>query len=151
MAFSRLDTFAIRILVLLLALGGAVLAAASAPQPAPTETAAIAYESIRQLPKSTTLATLSNGLVVIVAENHLAPVATVRCYVKNTGSAFEGRHLGAGISHVLEHVVAGGTTTRRSEEEIQQIIARFGGATNAFTSSSMTAYYIDCPAKDVNT
>lgn len=112
---------------------------------------AIDYESVQSLPNSITLATLSNGLTVIVQENHVAPVATVRCYVKNTGSAFEGRHLGAGLSHVLEHVVAGGSTSRRTEKEIEQIIDRFGGATNAFTSSDMTAYFIDCPAKDVDT
>lgn len=109
------------------------------------------YDSVRRLPNSVTLATLSNGLTVIVQENHVAPVATVRCYVKNTGSAFEGRHLGAGLSHVLEHVVAGGSTSRRGEKEIEQIIDRFGGATNAFTSSNMTAYFIDCPSKDVST
>ena len=109
------------------------------------------YDSVRRLPNSVTLATLSNGLTVIVQENHVAPVATVRCYVKNTGSAFEGHHLGAGLSHVLEHVVAGGSTSRRNEKEIEQIIDRFGGATNAFTSSNMTAYFIDCPSKDVST
>ena len=48
------------------------------------------------LPDNVTLAALDNGLTVIVQENHAAPVATVRCYVKNTGSAFEGRYLGAG-------------------------------------------------------
>lgn len=109
------------------------------------------YQSIRRLPKATTLATLHNGLTVIVQENHAAPVATVRCYVRNTGSAFEGRHLGAGISHVLEHVVSGGTTTRRSEKEIEQIIDSIGGAANAFTSLDVTGYYIDCPSKHVFT
>jgi zinc protease len=106
------------------------------------------YTSVRQLPDAVTLATLSNGLTVIVQENHVAPVATVRCFVKNTGGAFEGKYLGAGLSHVLEHVVAGGTTTRRSEKEIEKIIDTFGGATNAFTSSSMTAFFIDCPARN---
>ena len=77
------------------------------------------YSNVRQLPKAVTLATLSNGLTVIVQENHVAPVATVRGYVKNTGGAFEGQYLGAGLSHVLEHVVAGGTTSRRTEKEIE--------------------------------
>ncbi|MCL4195804.1 MAG: insulinase family protein, partial [Thermoguttaceae bacterium] len=85
---------------------------------------------------------------VIVQENHVAPVATVRCFVKNTGGAFEGKYLGAGLSHVLEHVVAGGTTSKRGEKEIEQIIDTFGGATNAYTSDDTTAYYIDCPAKN---
>lgn len=106
------------------------------------------YTRSRALPNAVTLATLSNGLTVIVQENHVAPVATVRCYVANTGGAFEGRYLGAGLSHVLEHVVSGGSTTRRSETQIREIINTFGGATNAYTSHDLTAFYIDCPAKD---
>jgi len=109
------------------------------------------YTSVRRLPGEVTLAGLSNGLTVIVQENHVAPVATVRCYVKNTGAAFEGAYLGAGLSHVLEHVVAGGSTARRTEKEIEQIVDTFGGATNAYTSSHVTAYYIDCPAKETMT
>jgi len=100
-------------------------------------------------PDGISLFELSNGLTILVQENHTAPVATVRCFVRNTGSIYEGKHLGAGLSHVLEHVVSGGTTTNRSEKEIAELIDRFGGKTNAFTSSDMTAYFIDCPAKNV--
>ncbi len=109
------------------------------------------YESVQRLPDDVTLATLSNGLTVIVQENHVAPVATVRCFVKNTGSAYEGKNLGAGLSHVLEHVVAGGSTLHRSEKEIAKIIDTFGGATNAATSTDQTMFYIDCPAKNTMT
>ena len=31
-------------------------------------------------------------MTVLVQENHAAPVATVRCFVRNTGSAMEGRY-----------------------------------------------------------
>lgn len=106
----------------------------------------VTIQSVQKLREDLTQATLSNGLTVLVEENHMAPVATVRCFVKNTGSAYEGRHLGAGLSHVLEHVVAGGTTSKRSEEEIRKIIDTFGGATNAYTSNDLTAFFIDCPA-----
>ena len=109
------------------------------------------YTSVRPLSENVTLATLENGLTVIVQENHVAPVATVRCYVKNTGSAYEGKYLGAGLSHVLEHVVAGGTTTRRTEKQIRQIIESFGGATNAYTTNDMTTFFIDCPARNTMT
>ncbi len=133
-------------------------AAAGAPSPADdaaatasgeTEPPSRRYTTIRRLPDQVTLATLDNGLTVIVQENHVAPVATVRCFVQNTGSAYEGEHLGAGLSHVLEHVVSGGTTTKRSEKEIEQIIDSFGGATNAFTSTHLTGYFINCPAHNV--
>lgn len=132
---------------------------ATPPEPAPGQTAPApadpsavpTYTSVRSLGDAVTLAELSNGLTVIVEENHVAPVATVRCYVRNTGSAFESPYLGAGLSHVLEHVVAGGSTTRRGEAEIERIIDSFGGATNAYTSTHVTTYFIDCPAKDVAT
>ena len=124
-----------------------VVPLAQAADDAPAKPETLTYTRMQQLPGSVTLATLSNGLTVIVQENHVAPVTTVRCFVKNTGSAFEGRYLGAGLSHVLEHVVAGGSTTKRGEKEIEAIIDSFGGATNAYTSNDETVYFIDCPAK----
>jgi len=144
--------------VLSLALAGAAAAAEkpaassqTAAEEAPAGPQEVTLSSTQQLPHELTLATLSNGLTILVQENHVAPVATVRCYVKNTGSAYEGQWMGAGLSHVLEHVVAGGSTTRRNEKEIEKIIDTFGGATNAFTTTDMTAFFIDCPAKDVMT
>ena len=83
---------------------------------AEAQTEPLRYTDVLRLPDQVTLATLSNGLTVIVQENHVAPVATVRCFVKNTGSAYEGKNLGAGLSHVLEHVVAGGTTTHHTRK-----------------------------------
>ena len=126
-------------------------AARAAEQPLLSDEKLPTYSTVRQLPDQVTVATLSNGLTVIVQEHHVAPVATVRCFVNNTGSAFEGVNLGAGISHVLEHVVSGGSTTRRTEKQIEKIIDTFGGATNAYTSTHVTAYYVDCPAKDTMT
>lgn len=134
-------------------------ALADDPTPDPTTPDATVNESkpslqyirLEPLPHDVTLATLSNGLTVIVQENRVAPVATVRCFVKNTGSAFEGEYLGMGISHLLEHLVAGGTTENRTEKEIEKLVDSFGGASNAYTSSSLTNYFIDCPARDVMT
>ncbi len=100
-------------------------------------------------PQGVTIAELSNGLTIIVQENHTVQAATVRCYVRYTGSIYEAEHMGAGLSHVLEHVVAGGTTTKRTEKEIAAIIDRFGGKTNAYTTTNFTCYYIDCPARHV--
>jgi len=108
--------------------------------------AEVKYGSQSALGKGVTQAQLSNGLTVLVQENHAAPVATVRCFVRNTGSAFEGRYLGAGISHMLEHLVALGSTTKRPEPEIQKLLDSMGGQTNAFTSTDMTAYFVDCPS-----
>jgi zinc protease len=105
----------------------------------------------QQLEKGITLARLTNGLTVIIQENHAAPVATVRCYVQNTGSAYEGKDLGAGLSHVLEHTVAGGTTSKRTEPQIRGLLDSLGGQTNAYTSDDITCFLIDCPASGVET
>ena len=123
-------------------------APASASDDAGPKVEPLRYTGVLKLADEVTLATLSNGLTVIVQENHASPVATVRCAVKNTGSAYEGKNLGAGLSHVLEHVVAGGSTIHRDEKEIEKIVDTFGGATNAFTSNDMTSFFIDCPAKN---
>ena len=109
------------------------------------------YNRIQKLGESVTFGKLSNGLTVLVKEDHAAPVATVRCVVQNTGAAYEGRWLGAGLSHLVEHLVAGGATTNRSEDEIQKLVDSFGGATNAYTSTARTSYFIDCAAKHTMT
>src|SRR5579863_923865 len=116
----------------------------------PVAKAEIVYESKQAIGKGVTLARITNGMTVIVQENHSAPLATVRCYVQNTGSAYEGKDLGAGLSHMLEHILAGGTTTRRTKAQITEIVDSLGGQTNAYTSDSVTAFHIDCPSTGVD-
>ncbi|MCL2624183.1 MAG: insulinase family protein, partial [Planctomycetaceae bacterium] len=104
-----------------------------------------------EYPGGVTVAKLTNGLTVIVQTasfgrstgTHSSEVVTVRCFVKNTGSSYETQWLGSGVSHLLEHIVAGGSTTKRSEKEIEKLVDKMGGATNAFTSNDATCYYID--------
>ena len=84
---------------------------------------------------------LPNGLQVYVAENHNAPVFTVRAYVR-AGSIYEDEYLGYGISHFCEHLVCGGTTHKRLEADTEQILRAIGGASNAYTTSDHTCYYI---------
>ncbi len=124
--------------------------AAAANSNRPVAKAEVAYATKQPLGKGVTLARITNGMSVIVQENHSAPVATVRCYVHNTGSAYEGKHLGAGLSHMLEHLVAGGSTTRRTYDQIREILDSLGGHTNAYTSDAVTAFLIDCPASGVS-
>jgi len=85
--------------------------------------------------------TLDNGLVCLFWENHTAPVVSMRVVVK-TGSMFEGKYLGAGISHYLEHIVSGGTTTKSSEQEYEDLLAGMGSTSNAYTTRNLTCYYI---------
>jgi len=92
---------------------------------------------------------LPNGLAVIIRENHAAPVATVRAIV-HTGAMLEGKYLGSGISHVCEHVVAGGTTRYRTEKQYREELDKLGGNTNAVTSLDWTQYFIDTTAENVD-
>ncbi len=89
---------------------------------------------------------LDNGLNVYVLENHNAPVFSMRVYVR-AGSIYEQEFLGKGISHFCEHLVAGGTTHKRTEAEAQAMIRSIGGASNAYTSSGHTCYYISTSAE----
>ena len=93
--------------------------------------------------------TLPNGLSVIVQEDRSAPVASVQVWV-GTGSIHEERYSGAGISHMLEHMLFKGTATRTCSEFAQRI-QDAGGYINAYTSFDRTVYWIDIPAKGVST
>ena len=89
--------------------------------------------------------TLPNGLVLLVEEDHSAPVASVQAWCE-TGSIHEDRWLGAGLSHILEHMLFKGTATR-GPNEIAQAIQNAGGYINAYTSFDRTVYWIDTPGK----
>ena len=92
---------------------------------------------------------LPNGLTIIVQEDHSAPVASVQAWCA-TGSIDEDAHLGAGLSHILEHMLFKGTQTR-STNEIAQKIQDVGGYINAYTSFDRTVFWIDVPKDGVAT
>jgi zinc protease len=98
---------------------------------------------IPTLPPGVRLTTLENGLTVIVREDHSAPVVSAQAWCM-AGSIHEGQWLGAGMSHVLEHMLFKGTTTR-SGSRIDQEVQEAGGYMNAFTSFDRTVYHIDVP------
>src|SRR5213075_3280501 len=87
--------------------------------------------------------TLANGLTLIVQEDRSAPVASVQAWCA-AGSTTEDKHLGAGLSHILEHMLFKGTKTR-STNEIAQKIQDVGGYINAYTSFDRTVFWIDVP------
>ena len=95
------------------------------------------------LPAGIILTTLENGLTIIVCEDHSAPVVSAQTWCM-AGSIHEGKWLGAGLSHLLEHMLFKGTTTRlgsRIDQEVQEA----GGYMNAYTSFDRTVYHIDVP------
>ena len=84
--------------------------------------------------------TLPNGLTVLATEDHAAPVVAVRVYVR-TGSIYEGKYLGAGLSHLFEHTLFEGTKTR-DKVAINDELQAIGGQSNAYTSYDVTAYHV---------
>ncbi len=98
---------------------------------------------IPALPAGVRVITLDNGLIIIVREDHSAPVVAAQVWCK-TGSIHEGAWLGAGLSHVLEHMLFKGTATRPASR-IDQEVQEAGGYMNAYTSFDRTVYYIDVP------
>src|SRR3974377_995068 len=100
-------------------------------------------DQIPSIPPGVTLTTLDNGLTIIVPEDNSAPVVSAQAWCM-AGSIHEGKWLGAGLSHVLEHMLFKGTTTRpgsRIDQEVQEA----GGYMNAYTSFDRTVYHIDVP------
>lgn len=92
--------------------------------------------------------TLSNGLTIIVEEDRSAPVASVQAWC-GTGSIDEGKHMGAGLSHILEHMLFKGTEKRKAGEIARQIQDQ-GGYINAYTTFDRTVYWIDVPDTGVS-
>jgi len=110
---------------------------------APTDEAGV----ITFPPSSAKKWALSDGLTVIVQEDHSAPVASVQAWCA-TGSVDEDERLGAGLSHILEHMLFKGTKTRTTNA-IAQKIQDVGGYINAYTSFDRTVFWIDVPKDGV--
>jgi len=89
-------------------------------------------------PKPPTTFKLSNGMQVVVIEDHRTPVVTQMIWYK-VGSADEtpGK---SGLAHFLEHLMFKGTA-KHPVGEFSQTVQRVGGEENAFTSTDYTGYY----------
>lgn len=82
--------------------------------------------------------TLNNGLELIIREDHRAPVVTVMVWYR-VGSIDEPAGM-TGISHMLEHMLFK-HTKHLTPGDYSELVARYGGRTNAFTSYEYTGYY----------
>lgn len=85
-----------------------------------------------------------NGFTTVVSPQKAFPLVSMQVWIE-TGSIHEGGHLGAGLSHLLEHMVFKGTeqfTARQLNERVPEL----GGMWNAYTSTDRTVFYIDGPA-----
>jgi len=102
------------------------------------------FATALQVPKiAATRHALPNGMTVVLAPDTAAPVVSIQAWVA-TGSIHEGEWLGAGLSHILEHMLFKGTPKRPVGEFAKQVQA-LGGRVNAYTSIDRTVYWIDAP------
>jgi zinc protease len=90
------------------------------------------------LPVSDT--TLSNGLHVIVVENHAVPLVTVELDVKN--GAYTQTPEFEGLAHLYEHMFFKANKTIPSQERYLQRLRQLGAQWNGTTSDERVNYFI---------
>lgn len=93
------------------------------------------------------IAVLANGTTVI-CRRVASPAVSVRGYCY-TGGVFEGKWLGGGLSHLLEHLVAGGSNEKRTEQENRDLLQKIGNDSNAYTTDDHTAYFINTTTENM--
>ncbi len=89
-----------------------------------------------------------NGMVLVHREDFSGELLSLQLWVK-TGSIHEGRSLGAGLSHYLEHLLFKGTE-KFGPGEIAREVQAAGGYVNAYTTFDRTVYYIDLPSESLD-
>ena len=90
--------------------------------------------------------TLSNGLQVIVHEDHTSTLA-VMDVIYDVGSRDEDPNR-TGFAHLFEHLMFGGSKNIPNyDSPLQQV----GGENNAFTTPDLTNYYISVPYQNLET
>jgi len=90
--------------------------------------------------------TLSNGLRVVVHEDHSTPMAIVNV-MYDVGSRDEDPQK-TGFAHLFEHLMFGGSVNIPDFETPLQMA---GGENNAYTSNDLTNYYIQLPGENLET
>lgn len=90
---------------------------------------------------------LSNGLGVILKEDHSAPIVSVWTWYR-VGSRNE-RPGKTGLSHWVEHMQFKGTASI-AKGQIFRDVSRIGGTLNALTSQDWTAYFETVPSHQID-
>jgi zinc protease len=115
----------------------------AAPAPAPAATTA-------RLPEAKIFSqVLSNGLEVIVLEDHSIPLVTIELAVKN-GSYTEPPELN-GLSHLYEHMFFKQNRAIANAEEYLRAIGQMGIAYNGTTREEVVDYYFTTTSPNLRT
>lgn len=90
---------------------------------------------------------LPNQLTVILEPDQTIALVTIQIWVR-TGSAYEGKLLGSGMSHLIEHMVFKGSETAASLVFSRQFL-ELGGELHAFTSKEYTGFTVTIPKENL--
>lgn len=114
------------------------MAQTTAPTPQAPPSGARTASAVGQPQAGTTEFQLSNGLRVIVKEDHRAPTVAHQIWYRTGGSdEVSGT---TGVAHMLEHMMFKGTP-KVPVGEFSRQIALLGGRENALTNRDFTLYY----------
>lgn len=91
-----------------------------------------------ELSRTTIETYLSNGLKVIIREDHRSPMVMTQIWYK-VGSSDESGNI-LGVSHALEHMMFKGTS-KVPNDEFTRLSRIYGGSINAATFTNYTNYY----------
>src|SRR4029077_7882322 len=109
--------------------------------------ATIAAAAARPAPPKYTDVTLPNGLRVIIAEDHVAPVFSIAVDY-NVGSRNE-RKGRTGFAHLFEHMMFKGSENV-GQGEHPYLLFMNGGGMNGTTNKDRTVYYEILPSNQVD-
>src|SRR5947199_2067814 len=120
------------------------LAAAAAAAGASAIVAATVHAAVRPPTLQYELSTLSNGLTVVLEEDHSVPIVHVNL-TYHVGSKNE-RPGRTGFAHLFEHLMFKGSKNVEAEAHTS-MIASVGGQANAFTTEDETTFWETFPSQ----
>lgn len=83
---------------------------------------------------------LDNGMTVILQNVSTIDAVAMRAYIKS-GSIDEGKYMGSGVSHFVEHMFFKGTK-KRSGVQLSTEIKKAGGDLNGYTTNDRVVYLL---------
>lgn len=84
---------------------------------------------------------LKNGLRAVVIHDPKCDKSGA-CLAVRVGSLFDGKEV-PGLAHFCEHMLFLGTKKYPGEDYYAEFLAKHGGSSNAYTSSTQTVYYFN--------
>jgi len=97
-----------------------------------------------QINLNVTKKVLSNGLTILISENHKLPIFSYYTYYK-VGGKYETDGF-TGSTHFLEHMMFKGAK-KYGPGEFDRLVEGNGGSNNAFTTNDHTVYYENLPSE----